>query len=659
MGDTTPPELKRYQQSALDFALKKKKVLISLRPGAGKTAIAQALASTVSLKLEEKIFVVFSRNLFSEMEKKLKNLYTVLYVSLEEELTIEKLNALNDAKLIVVDECHLLADYKGDLVKFMTVLARGDRLVHMSGTIFGDKTQSFTIPVATVMHPNIFPISDDKFLSRYYYTPMYKKVMTGWFLNSLTFRIGGILVLSKFLETADFMNTFNKPYFARKKKIVEYITKLLPFFDRKVLEIEEGFVDYMKDLTIRKRIVSFLSMMAYSTLMQPFSFLFPLLLYHIHMTANRGLKTLDRKLIGKDLKDNMFVEPKDISTQIQTATFSDIKTIKVDLDENQMQLLIRMVHGRERVTETELRMIKPDDLYQTPGSIENSWAQDIDRLNVDMDWIKIHGPVLSNLTFTDGEIEKIEKERGDITAKHRPLISLVEEVSQGGEGRTAVVVPQYAYSPCPKFLKIQKLLTQKIIGKDKLRVMIFTDYLDRKDIIDAQLMPALQKIPVFNEENVKKFVSGQDSLKENYNDSAYGIMIFPQKDMEGIDGFKETDIVIFLEPVRLTSTLVQLKGRAIRLGSHNDSSKKVELYEFVSVVPLAPIKRTLQEVKEWFQMDAGTMFFSRKKWIDFKTPDEFRIQDRVTATKRHRSIEEAILEAQEKEDKTNKPRSKL
>ena len=525
-----------------------KGIVLNLSMGLGKTRTALALATKQTVN---KITVLVpytgikaSWNEDWEKFPKKENYELETYDFKE----FAQLENFEGGRTLIVDEVHLVESVP-DVDAFLKKIRTSPKVatVGLTGTILSDSFRDLLVTLNVVMPENKAPSLNERLFLRDYFKVPWYRFFQAWIKHLVTFQVVSILSPYYLADATEFYTggvSSKSRYATEKRKIVQKVLGALPFFRKKVFDME------FEDLS-RKEPFTVLSFIIYRTLINPFSFVLPSILLALTVKSRNDITRPDTRKLREHfgpyiVREVVKYQPQRIHTAMSALkvsskqeTFAPTPEFKniyptVVVDRTRIPYSTEQAQRFVRFT---LGLLTPEDFKElsTPERVQNDTSLEY----IEEVGLRIGSTGLAKMQFVVDQIRKKRAKRVVVYTRFRTVFDTLKK-------------------ELPKLLGIEKVLIIKVFVQSKQ---------------NKNLTIPKKNIKTRNEMT-------KTNYKENGSEKSPSVMLLVGDQYIGLDGIMETDTMFILEPLASYGKLQQLRARVARNRSHSKPSEStVNIYE--------------------------------------------------------------------------------
>lgn len=504
-----------------------------------------------------------------------------------------------------------------------------------------------------------------------------RSIFGGWIFNLDRLHVYLIPDFIKLADIGDFWLNQYGPYVDPKREIVSKLAKSIPGFDTGILIPDWRNLVFKGPMTV-------ISIIAYTSMMNPFSYLIPTIFKLVQIENQNAFNELDKEAIQSKVC-GMIVDVPNPDVDERTSFVSDLAgrvgwlADKKDAAVGKVSALV----GRKPENAPEQKYECKETVYKWPA-IERykdmNGKPEGDKLDpkdvfitachrfeeVDYTWEQLQLFVRftnDRLTMQDAKLLGI-KESKRTTTRQLTMHDLettglkigsiqfsdeiLKEIKRGADKRASEfrdnlrklgdLPPSPAQSPQPaapapdakyEVLKFDMALKKIMEAKDT-RVVVF-----------SQFPEVLEKFMTYATKDYQgkiHFCSPVNGMeKHEFNTIARGyetngnsaklVFILSAEEADGFDGLEDVGTMIILEPCATDSMKRQLIARVVRQRAHS-KSRRVNIFEYVCTPGFANIKRVGASMMDWWKNDKRVAYWVFEPMLDnTRTPDQVVVKN--------------------------------
>ena len=672
-------------------------VIFKAYMGAGKTYMSVAIMYYIRVRGGEEqkpITIICPNGLKSQWEDRWKGTVKNLdFWEMNDFLHHAKKDRNEDRRYFIFDECHKirietlpLNDKEAENVcKFLSnngikrlgltgtliYYDRDDLLYEVNSFVGPDHEERWPLPFTWTHLTNVFRDTEGDSYGFYY---ALKSIFGGWIFNLERLRLYPIPNFLDLADIGDFYLNHYGPYKEPKRAAVSDLVRRIPGFDSGVLTPDIGNLVIKGPMTI-------LSVMTYTSMMNPFSYLIPTIFTMVQIENQNALNDLDKEVIQRKIC-GVIVDMPNIDVDERTSLASSLIK-KIDWLGGKTELAVSTAHkwvdgGKAAPPPPNTPQIMCTEIVYKWPAIEQLYDRNGKKIDtfepksvfitmchrfeeVDFDWYQLQMFV----RFTNNRLTKMDANLLGIPESKRTMtrqltmhdlettglkigsIQFSEDINtqidkgvkersnqfrdsfKAIDKKNALIedapVPPSSEAPEPdkkaepfNVLKFDKAIS-RMAESTVHRVVVFSQFEDVLTKFKNYAAKNNKNFQFYNHDQLHLF---NNEARENVLKENRYIMTLSAGQADGYDGLQDVDLMIILEPCTTDSMKRQLIARIVRQRAHSQS-RRVVVFEYMCTPGFGNIKRIGASMMDWWQHDKRVAYWVFEPLLDnTRTPDQ-------------------------------------
>jgi hypothetical protein len=551
---------------------------------------------------------------------------------------------------------------------------RDDLLYEVNALAGTDREGKWALPFTWMHLTNVYRDTEGDTYGVWY---ALRSIFGGWIFNLDRLHVYPIPNFIKLADIGDFWLNQYGPYVDPKREIVSKLAKSIPGFDTSILVPDWRNLVWKGPMTV-------ISIIAFTSMMNPFSYLIPTIFKLVQIENQNAFNELDKEAIQSKVC-GMIVDVPNLDVDERTSFVSDLAgrvgwlADKKDAAVGKVSAFV----GRKPENAPEQKYECKETVYKWAGikrfKNEQGISQEPDLglhdvfitachrfEEVDYTWEQLQLFVRftnDRLTTKDAELLGIKESKRTMTRQltMRDLETtglkigsvqfsdaILEEIKRGvdkraSEFRTTLrklegIPPSQEQTPQPDapspdakygVLKFDMAIKKMMQAKDN-RVVVFSQFPEVLKSFEDYANAYRGQFHFFHPSDDKNSKHEFNNTARKYvlqNNSSKLVFMLSAEEADGFDGLEDVGTMIILEPCATDSMKRQLIARVVRQGAHS-KSRRVNIFEYVCTPGFANIKRVGASMMDWWKNDKRVAYWVFEPLLDnTRTPDQVVVKN--------------------------------